>query len=231
MKFDYEAYKAKQEEKKEAKTTTSEWPALQFATTFLKKDGDSIVVRFPYHTPADFHIEHCHEVAFPGSPYPQKVECTKESGSCVLCDENVKTVDRFLVKAVVYIIKDNKVELFPVVWDRPFGYAKELENKMNEYGDLSEHLFKIKRNGTGTSTTYSTDIVLNKTVYNPDVYKADFSCLEHLEVDKILVRRMSKYLDLINPNTEEEVNTVSEVESTSEEREDPTLNRPKRHYQ
>ena len=104
MKFDYEAYKAKQEEKKEVKSTTSSnWPALQFATTFLKKDGDSIVVRFPYHTPADFHIEHCHEIAFPGNPYPQTVECTKESGSCVLCDENVKIIYLNCVETFSYV--------------------------------------------------------------------------------------------------------------------------------
>ena len=247
MKFDYSAYKAKQEAKTETKTTAStSWPALQFANTLLKKDGDSIVVRFPYHTPSDFHIEHCHEVALPGNPYPQKVECTKETGECILCDSKVKEVDRFLVKAVAYVIKDDKVELVPVVWDRPMGYANELEGKMNDYGDLSEHLFKIKRNGTGTSTTYSTDIILNKTVYNPEVYKADFSCLDNLEVDKVLIRRMSKYLELVNPTTEESkiVASVSEPKGLDlpddeemdrmlegKTAEDPTLNRPKRHYQ
>jgi hypothetical protein len=245
MKFDYNAYKARQETAKEAKTESKEWPALQFATTLLKKDGDFIVVRFPYHTPEDFHIEHCHEVALPGNQYPQKVECTKETGECILCDSKVKEVDRFLVKAVAYIIKDGQVELFPVVWDRPVGYATELEGKMNDYGDLTECLFKIKRNGTGTGTTYSTDIVTNKTVYNPEVYKADFSCLEHLEVDKILVRRMSKYLELVKPTTETKVvasasepkeldlpddPTMDEVLGTKTA-EDPTTNRPKRHYQ
>ena len=230
MKFNYEDYKAK-EETKATVNTNSNWPSLQFANSLLKKDGDSIVVRFPYHTPEDFHLEHCHEVTIPGNPYPQKVECTKDSGECVLCKDNAKTVDRFLVKAVAYIInKEGKVELTPVVWDRPFGYAKELEGKMNDYGDLSEHLFKIKRNGTGTATTYSTDIILNRAVYNEDIYKKDFSCIDKLEVDKILVRRMSKYLSLINPETE--ATTVSAVsEETSEIKEDPTLNRPVRHYQ
>ena len=243
MKFNYEDFKAKEETKAQTSTTTTNnWPALEFATTLLKKDGDFIIVRFPYETTADFHIEHCHEVSIPGNPYPQKVECTKDSGECVLCDENVKTVDRFLVKAVAYIIKDGKVVLTPVVWDRPYGYAKELEGKIAEYGDLREVLFKIKRNGTGTATTYSTDIVLNKTVYNPEVYVKDFSCIEHMEVDKILVRRMSKYLSLIHPEETQQVSTVSESkeldlpdngieEVLNSVKEDPTSNRPKRHYQ
>lgn len=200
MRVNYNDY---QQKEALASKDYSNLPSIRFASEFLKKDGDYLVVRFPYHTEEDFFIEHCHEVNVPGYAYPQKVECTKDTGDCPLCGkEGVKDVTRFLVLMVGYVVKDGKVELVPVVWDRPYGYATELKGKMDEYGDLTEHLFKIKRNGIGQNTTYSTDVILNTTVYKPEIYVKDFSVVENTQVDKILVRRMSKYLELIGENAD-----------------------------
>ena len=57
-------------------------------------------------------------------------------------------------------------------------------------------MFKIKRSGTGKATTYSTDIVLNKSVYNPEVYKADFELLENVSPIRMLVKSIDKWTAL-----------------------------------
>ena len=64
---------------------------------------------------------------------------------------------------------------------------------MQEYGDISNHLFKIKRNGTGVATRYTISIVMNNTVYNPAVYKADFSELDNVDPVKILSKSLAQY--------------------------------------
>lgn len=246
-KFDFNDYKKKQEEKAKETTSTErqvDWdslPKTQFMNQLFKDNSNQVVVRFPYHTSKDFHVEHVHEVVFPGSQYPQKVECTMDdTGKCALCESKTKRVDRFLVKAIAYITKGDKVELVPVVWDRPMKYAEELAGKMTDYGDLTECLFRIKKMGEGQNTTYSTDIITNKQVYSPEIYKADFSILEHVSPDKILVRRMSKYLEAVGEKTEPKVEesvkedaASTELRSTgfgySEEVTDPTMGRPKRY--
>lgn len=229
MQMDYNSYKQQYQDSK--KETTVNKSQVQFVGSFLKNDGDTLIVRFPYTQASDLMIERCHEVPMKGYQYLQKVECTKDQGSCPLCEQGIKTIDRFLVKAIAYIVKDNGVELVPVIWDRPTAYADELIGKMEDYGDLSEQLFKIKRNGLGQQTKYSTDIIMNKTVYSPDIYVKDFSQLENIQADKILIRRLNKYMETQTP---EETEQVEETEVTNNIRpaapqlSDPTA-RPRRY--
>lgn len=216
-KFNYNDYMSKTQAKKETAPTQekSGFPKVEYLSKFLKKDGDYIVVRFPYSTTDDFDVVHVHNVMFPNIKYAQHVECTRNDDdpvdNCPLCKEGNKIVDRFLVKAIAYVHDVDEsgksiIKITPVVWDRPFGYAKELANKINEYGDLKEHLFKIKRSGTGTATVYSTDIVLNKAVYNPEVYKADFSTIEKVSPIRLCVRSIDKYNSVMKkPESEETV--------------------------
>lgn len=239
MQMDYNSYK--QQFQNNSKKENFNRAQIQFIGALLKNDGDMLVVRFPYTSPSDLKIEHCHEVTIKGYQYPQKVECIGKENNCPLCADEVKTLDRFLVKAIAYIVKDGNVELVPVVWDRPTAYADELIGKMEDYGDLSEHLFKIKRNGLGQQTKYSTDIIMNKTVYSPDIYIKDFSQLENIQEDKILIRRLNKYLETQNTEEQEEVSEPSPVvEPTVEAKpnivrttpmtaENPTTNRPRRY--
>lgn len=203
-KFNYTAYMAQNKTVNATNIVANNQVKVTFLNNYLKKDGDFVVVRFPYETTDDFDIETCHIVTLPGQKFPQHVECVKENNdvdTCPLCKDKQKITNRFLVKAVAYIVEGSEVKLVPVVWDRPFGYATELANKINEYGSLKGLLFKIKRNGSGTSTTYSTDIVLNKTIYKPEIYKEDFSSIEKLNPVKLLVRSIKKYLDATKTTT------------------------------
>lgn len=203
-----------QEYKKQEQSNGSEQVKTQFMGNLLKGDGSSVVVRFPYKSPDDFDIVTAHELVLPGNIYPQRVECTmEENGECILCAKKEKKVNRFLVKAIAYIINNNThtVDLVPVVWDKPTKYADELAEKIKDYGDLSDHLFKIKRNGVKTETTYSTDIVLNKAVYKDDIYVKDFSLIEKLNPKFLLIRRMSKYLELTKDNQLQDVEDKQET--------------------
>lgn len=61
----------------------------------------------------------------------------------------------------------------PVVWERPAGFSRELANKLKDYGDLREYVFKISRTGSSKDTRYTFDFIppLNK----PEIVPKDFS--------------------------------------------------------
>ena len=95
-------------------TTTKEdsqnYPKVEFLSRYLKNDGDSVIVRFPYASINDFDVYHCHRVQLPGYQYAQNVMCArvdlkKEPASvCPICSSgdqvNSRVNDRFIVKAV-----------------------------------------------------------------------------------------------------------------------------------
>ena len=205
-KFDYETYIKQQEQSKSfGDRDSQDGVKAEYLSRYLKNDGDYVIVRFPYSSTSDFELAHVHNVKFPESAYDQHVECLRDGNDpiekCPLCQEGTPVVNRFLIKVLAYVHSvgangASEIKIIPAVWDRPFGYAKELAGKLNEYGDLREHLFKIKRSGTGKATTYSTDIVLNKSVYNPEVYKADFELLENVSPIRMLVKSIDKWTAL-----------------------------------
>ena len=167
---------------------------IHFAGEFLKNDGDSIIVRFPYHSMADIEFESVHNVVFPGKRFGSPVRC--DGDGCRLCAEGQPLTVRFFAKFISYHIDPatNQVTLVNTVWDRPAAFADiELKNLMQDYGDLTTHLFKIKRNGTGTSTRYSISIITNTAVYNPEFYKSDFTELDTVDPKKILSKSVEQY--------------------------------------
>lgn len=256
-KFDFDTY---EEQHKNKNNSLKQKSTVGFLGSYLKKDGDSIIVRFPYTSTKDFDVETCHETKLSDYKYVQRVKCSREINdsvdTCPLCKDGVKLTHRFLVKAIAYIAEGSEIKLIPVVWDRPYNYARELGGKLTEYGDLSNQLFKIKRTGTGTDTRYSTDIVLNTSIYNPQIYIKDLSSLTNLDPSIMLIRPISKYTNenfnnkedvfknINESQTQETLNTAAEttrinnnsqtsnitkdsVENTDPT--DPTTNRPRRY--
>lgn len=194
--FDYDDYEASHQQPSSGGFGAK--ADFVYLSKYLKNDGDYVVVRFPYATTKDFEVVHAHKVTLPDRKYPDTFECLRNDGDsadvCPLCKDNNPVVNRFLVKAIVYIKEDSAsgTHIVPkaAVWDRPFMFAKDIAGKIEEYGDLRNHLFKIKRSGTGTDTKYSVDIVLNASVYNPEIYKADFSVLDGVNPSFILLRNI-----------------------------------------
>lgn len=195
--FNYDAYAAQQAQRS---NNPNGGPEVQFLNTYLKEDGDVAVVRFPYHSMSELVFETTHSVTFPGKRYPSRVRCTGDG--CPFCAQGVKLDTRFFAKVLAYVVDEQsgEVKLVNTVWDRPAAFADiDIKNLMQEYGDISNHLFKIKRNGTGTATRYTISIVMNNTVYNPAVYKADFSELNKVDPVKILSKSLAQYNEALNP--------------------------------
>lgn len=195
--FSMEAYKAQQAAKRSANGSKgNNGRSTRFVNEFIKNDGDTVVVRLPYHSLDDLIYETTHKVRFPGDKYDKTVRCSGEG--CLLCKEGVKLNTRFFLKCIAYVPDDvtGEIVLHPAIWDRPAAFADiDLKNLMQEYGDLTECLFKIKRNGSGLDTRYTLSYVANKTVYNPEIYKADFSILENVDPVKICTKTVEQYIE------------------------------------
>lgn len=200
--FNYKEYEASKSTK-QSQGGQGQGVKTRFVGEFLKADGDSVVVRFPYRTMDDVEFESTHLVkgVFPGDLYGKRVRCGGE-GNCPLCAQGVKTDIRFFAKVIAYNPTENGVELVPCIWDRPAAFADiDIKNLMAEYGDLTENLFKIKRNGNGTATRYTINILMNKTVYNPDIYVKDFSSLASIDAARILTKTVEQYMEAVNPGS------------------------------
>ena len=142
-----------------------------------------------------------HNVPMPGAPYGRRIRCT-ETPDCELCAKGIKVDERVFVKFLTYTIDETsgEVVLNCTVWDRPAAFADlDLKGLMEEYGDLTQCLFKIKRAGAGKNTRYSILPVVNPVVYNPQVYKADFTELEKVNAEGVLSKSIEQYHQILNP--------------------------------
>jgi hypothetical protein len=138
----------------------------------LKDDGDEAIVRIMHDSSADYDILTTHQVQVNGK-YTQ-VECL--DGHCPLCNSGAKIRYRFFVHMIQYV-KDEQGNIVakPVVWDRAAkAMSEKLNAMMQEYGPLSDCVFKIRRNGKAQDmhTTYEI-MFANPNVYRPDLYPKD----------------------------------------------------------
>lgn len=200
--FSYEKYAAQQQARGASSNNGgANGPEVHFMNEYLKNDGDVAVVRFPYTSMSDINFETTHAITFPGKKYPSRVRCAGDN--CQFCAQGVKVDTRFFAKALVYVVDEaGNIKIINTVWDRPSAFADiDIKNLIQEYGDLSQQLFKIKRNGTGTATRYTISIIMNATVYNPAVYKADFTELNKVDASKILSKSIAQYNEAVNPSS------------------------------
>lgn len=211
--FSYSSYVAQQQAKRaNSNNAGNSGVEVHFLGEYLKNDGDMVVVRFPYHSMDDIVIETTHLITFPGRKYPSKVRCA--APNCKLCEEGISLQTRFFAKLLAYVVDDTtgEVKIVNTVWDRPSAFADiDIKNLMEEYGDLTQNLFKIKRNGVGTNTRYTISIVTNTTVYNPTIYKPDFTELEKVDGSKIFTKTLAQYEQAINPNASVANETPNQV--------------------
>lgn len=141
----------------------------------LKNDGDEGIVRILHDSSNDFDIVVAHNVKI-GDKY-RKVNClcnpNDHPSVCPLCSSDNKPQYRFFVHMIQYV-QDERGQIVakPVVWERS---AKQISAKLNsmiqEYGPLSQSIFKIRRNGAAGSkdTTYEI-MYANPNIYKPELY-------------------------------------------------------------
>ena len=161
----------------------------------LANDGDEAIVRFVYSNASQFDLETVHKVQI-GNQF-RRVACLRGPlepiDNCPLCKANIKTERKFYVKLVEYVpVKDNAgnivgIQAVPKVWERPASgkndFVKIIKAYLDEYGDLTQMVFKVKRFGVAGSlqTTYEV-IPANQQMYPENVYVKDFSGFSDLDL-------------------------------------------------
>ena len=193
--FTREELKAKQQEKIQKKDSTKRVD-VDFIGNYLKDDGSTAIVRFPYKSLDDVMYETVHMVDYPGAKWQKSVRCLDEN--CPLCAEGNKIKTRAYIKALVYEGSGNNVTIHPAIWDRPQAFAdSELKTAMDEYGDegdITHILFKIKRTGEGQQTRYNLIPIIGKDhIYPESVYKLDFDLFGDLNPAIILSKSYEQY--------------------------------------
>lgn len=141
----------------------------------LKNDGDEAIVRIMHDSDATFDIVLCHNVKI-GERY-RKVNCVRDPrepvDKCPLCASGASIQQRMFVHMIKYDkANDGTVIATPIVWDRSAKeYGKKLYSMIQEYGPLSDYIFKIRRNGAAgdMGTTYEL-MLANPNIYRNDLY-------------------------------------------------------------
>lgn len=151
----------------------------------LKNDGDEAIVRIMHDSPDDFDLCAVHPTTVDGKF--RNVGCLRTPSDpvdmCPYCADGKKFALRIYIHLIEYV-RNDQGQIVPVakVWERSSSYAKTLVNYMNEYGPLSDMIFKIKRSGAAGSrdTTYAI-LPGNMKLYDPAVYVKDVSLFEGYE--------------------------------------------------
>lgn len=176
----------------EARQQQMNGPYVGFFT--LKNDGDEAIVRIMHDSPEDFDILAVHQTTVDGKF--RNVSCLRSPSDpmdmCPFCAANKKFATRLYIHLIQYVRdENNQIVAQPKVWERSTAYAKQLAEYINEYGPLSDMIFKIKRSGAkGSMDTTYTIIPANAKLYPEDIYVkdaealADYQALGHAVLDK-----------------------------------------------
>lgn len=175
--IDFNSFQNSFQNKPKSNSNNSDKPRVGFFS--LKNDKDFAIVRFMIDKPEDFDIVAGHRMNING--YSRMVNCLRDSNDpvdkCPLCAADKKLEYKFYIHLIQYI-PDETGKLIPVpkVWERSTTYVNTFNNYLNDYGPLSDCLFKVIRNGEARSrdTSYTINFLPpNSPVYNPEVYEKD----------------------------------------------------------
>lgn len=160
----------------------------------LKNDGDEAIVRILHDSVNDFDILTTHPITV-GGKY-RSISCLREPrdpmDKCPLCKNGTKVQSRIFIHMIQYVTNEQgQVVPQPVVWERSIAYATKLKGDIDEYGPLSQCIFKIRRNGKAgdKNTTYEMKLG-NPNMYNEANYPLvadgfkDYSVCGTLVLDK-----------------------------------------------
>lgn len=154
----------------------------------LKDDGDETIVRFNYKDTSEFELVTVHSVQV-GDKW-RRISCLRSAfdplDKCPLCARGDKILQKFYVQLIEYKKDENgNVIAEGKIWERPAMFAKELKSFIEEYGDIRDFVFKIKRRGVRGSMQTTYDIIpANAMIYKDDIYVKDFSCFDNFDISK-----------------------------------------------
>jgi len=155
----------------------SDNPNFKVGFFSLKNDGDEAVVRFLHDSTDSFDLVTTHPVQVGGKF--RRVNCIRDPreslDNCPLCRSGQKIQQRFYIHLINYEKDENgNIVAQPQVWERTASYAITLKNLIDEYGPLSNCIFKIRRNGkAGSMDTTYTILYGNPQVYREEMYPID----------------------------------------------------------
>lgn len=181
---DYEKMQAQRIEGDQSKT-----PRVSYFN--LKTDGEEAIVRFIYNKPEEFDLISVHMVEIDGKQ--RRVNCLRTPyeplDKCPLCSSGAKVYQKFFIKLIEYVTDENgKIIAVPRIWERPAMFARTLKTYFDNYGNLSDHIFKIKRHGERGNMQTTYDILYaNPAVYKPNLYIKDFSGFENYSLFNYVV--------------------------------------------
>lgn len=175
---EYEKFNSKSEEQ-------SQRSLIRFFA--LKDDGETAIVRFNIHTLADIAVSSVHTVENmeDGKKRYRIVSCIRSSFNdpvekCPLCEAGNKMSFKIFVPLVAYNQDENgNIIADAMIWQQGTRIRQTLKSFIDDYGDLSDMLFKITRHGKkgDVNTTYSI-LPANPNVYKSTIYVKDFSEFE-----------------------------------------------------
>lgn len=152
----------------------------------LKNDGDEAIVRIMHDSTDTFELLTTHPIQI-GNKY-RRVNCIRDPrdsmDNCPICKSGGKVQQRFYIHLIQYV-KDENGNIIPQakIWERSASYAVTIKNLIDEYGPLSDCIFKIRRNGEAGSMTTSYSILYgNPQVYRQELYPKDSSLFENYSV-------------------------------------------------
>lgn len=180
---------------------------------FRIKDGEEAIVRFAYKSADDLKYMTVHKVKDGDSVYPRNVNCLRDFrdkiDTCPLCAVGDRPKQRMFIQLIAYTAdEDGKIVPQPCIWEMAAQtWMTKLINYFQEYPDLVEQIFKIKRTGSGLDTTY-TEMPANPKVYKNEDYPYDLSVFDDYTplgtyaLQDIAKEDMYKYVALLEPKEE-----------------------------
>lgn len=164
-----------------------------FAVSYfsLKNNGDEAIVRINYSDVSQFKLMtvHTEKINVNGRSFPRKVNCLRgpkdPTSLCPLCESGSPSRTSFYIPMIQYMIDPNThaVTYKHVMWERSMSYAARLKSLMEEYGPLTDCIFKIKRVGEAGSRDTTYEIMYgNEKMYPEDVFVKDFSAFDNYNV-------------------------------------------------
>lgn len=143
-----------------------------------------MIVRFNIHGLDDIAVDSVHRVTTTDGR-TRVVSCLRATphdpiDHCPFCANGEKLNYRLFIPLVAYHQNDmGGVELVPSVWEQGVKTRNIIKGLIEEYGDLTDSLFKITRHGAAGSkeTTYSI-LPANPNVYKSDIFIKDFSAFD-----------------------------------------------------
>ena len=206
--FSFDEFQRSQERKTQANNTQvqqSTGPRIGFF--YLKNDGDEAVVRIMHDSTADFDMCAVHNVDV-GNGRKRNVNCIRTPKepieNCPLCAANVPVYTKIFIHLIEYVRDEQgQIQAVPKVFERPASYATTLKQLLDEYGPLSDNIFKIKRSGAPNSRDTRYNIMYaSPAVYRPDLYVKKPELFEgyHAVGNAVIDKNADELMDLCYSN-------------------------------